>query len=263
MEHTFAICAYKESEYLQECIESLLAQSVRSNIFIATHTDNRFIRQMAERYDLKVYINEGETGITQDWNFALSKVETPYATIAHQDDVYEPTYTEEVLDRMHAARHPLLCFTDYFEIREGKRITDSTMIRIKRMLLFPLRNRAFDRSIFMRRRCLSLGDPVICPSLTFALHNLNQPLFQNHMLASEDWEMLEVVSRQKGDFMYIPKMLTGHRIHEESTTTEALQGGRRARENLEVLEHFWPKPIARFINHFYNKSEKYNKVENI
>ena len=263
MEHTFAICAYKESEYLQECIESLLEQTEKSHIFIATHTDNAFLRQMAERYDLPVFVNEGESGITQDWNFALSKVTTPYATIAHQDDVYEPTYTQEVMKRMRAARHPLLCFTDYFEIRNGARVTDSTMLRIKRMLLFPLRARIFDRSIFVRRRCLSLGDPVICPSLAFALSNLTQPLFQNHMLASEDWEMLEVVSRQKGDFMYIPRMLTGHRIQEESTTTEALSGGIRAKENLEVLMHFWPKPIARFINHFYNKSEKYNNVENV
>ena len=119
MEHTFAICAYKESEYLQECIESLLEQTEKSHIFIATHTDNAFLRQMAERYDLPVFVNEGESGITQDWNFALSKVTTPYATIAHQDDVYEPTYTQEVMKRMRAARHPLLCFTDYFEIRNG------------------------------------------------------------------------------------------------------------------------------------------------
>ena len=38
--HTFVICAYKESEYLEECVKSLLNQSVKSNILMTTSTDN-------------------------------------------------------------------------------------------------------------------------------------------------------------------------------------------------------------------------------
>ena len=34
--HTFAICAYKESQYLEECIKSLQNQTVKSNIIMAT-----------------------------------------------------------------------------------------------------------------------------------------------------------------------------------------------------------------------------------
>ena len=87
MNHTFAICAYKESEYLEECICSLLAQTVKTNIIIATSTPNAYISGLAQKYEIPLYINEGESGITQDWNFALSKVTTKYATIAHQDDL--------------------------------------------------------------------------------------------------------------------------------------------------------------------------------
>ena len=32
--HTFAICAYKESPYLEECIQSLMNQTVKSDILI-------------------------------------------------------------------------------------------------------------------------------------------------------------------------------------------------------------------------------------
>ena len=32
--HTFVICAYKESDYLEECIKSVINQSVKSNIVI-------------------------------------------------------------------------------------------------------------------------------------------------------------------------------------------------------------------------------------
>ena len=85
--HTFAICAYKESPYLEECITSLMEQTVKSEIFIATSTPNKYIDDIAAKYNLKVYVNDGESGITQDWNFAYSKVQTDYVTIAHQDDV--------------------------------------------------------------------------------------------------------------------------------------------------------------------------------
>ena len=56
--HTFAICAYKESPYLEECITSLMEQTVKSEIFIATSTPNKYIDNIAAKYNLKVYVNE-------------------------------------------------------------------------------------------------------------------------------------------------------------------------------------------------------------
>ena len=93
--HTWAICAYKESGYLEECVKSLLEQTVPSRIIIATSTPNAHIECIAEKYGLPLYINDGTKGIGGDWNFAYSKCDTPLITIAHQDDIYEPEYTEE------------------------------------------------------------------------------------------------------------------------------------------------------------------------
>ena len=36
--HTFAICAYGDSPYLTECLDSLLRQTVKSTILLATST---------------------------------------------------------------------------------------------------------------------------------------------------------------------------------------------------------------------------------
>lgn len=63
-EHTFAVCAYKESPYLEECIESLKGQSVRSNILIATSTPNEYIKNIAEKNNIPYFINEGG-----GWNY--------------------------------------------------------------------------------------------------------------------------------------------------------------------------------------------------
>ena len=45
--HTFAICAYKESPYLEECIQSLMNQTVKSDILIATATPSKYIDDIA------------------------------------------------------------------------------------------------------------------------------------------------------------------------------------------------------------------------
>ena len=70
-DHTFAVCAYKESPYLEECIKSLKSQTIKSNILIATSTPNDYIKGIADKYEIPYYINEGEGGITQDWNLLI------------------------------------------------------------------------------------------------------------------------------------------------------------------------------------------------
>ena len=53
----------------------------------------------------------------------------------------------------------------------------------------------------------------------------------------------------------------GHRIHEESTTTEIIGERIRTKEDYLMLCKFWPKKIAKFINKFYVKAENSNKSE--
>ena len=149
--HTFAICAYKESPYLEECIESLINQTVKSNILIATATPSQYIDDIAAKYNIKVYVNKGEHGITQDWNFAYSKAETDYVTIAHQDDKYNPSYVENLMAYTKNAMRPLIFFTDYAEIRDGKIVESNKLLRIKRIMLFILRPKSMWGSRFARR----------------------------------------------------------------------------------------------------------------
>ena len=260
MVHTFVICAYKKSEYLEECIDSLINQEVKSRIIMVTSTPNNYISSLAEKYSIPLFVNEGEGGITQDWNFGLSKVNTKLATIAHQDDIYEPEYTSMFLKKLKGSKKPLIVFSDYGEIRNGEKTTDVSMLKIKKIMMLPLRAKLFKGSRFVRRRVLSMGDPICCPSVMFAMKNLELPIFANNYTCAEDWEAWEKISRIKGDFIYIPKPLMYHRIHEESTTTKTLEAGGRIQENYEMFCKFWPKPIARAINKFYTKSEKSNDL---
>lgn len=257
--HTFAICAYKESEYLEECILSLKNQTMPSKIIMETSTPNAYIEGLAEKYEIPLYVNPNG-GITQDWNFGLSKVQTKYATVAHQDDIYEPTYLEKLIQRMEKSKRPLIAFSDYGEVREGKKVYDVQMLKIKRIMLLPLKIRAFKGSKFVRRRILSMGDPICCPSVTFNLELVERPIFRDGFRSCEDWEAWEIISRLKGDFIYVAEPLMCHRIHEESATTAIIQDNARVEENYVMFCKFWPKPIAKLINKFYTKSEDSNTL---
>lgn len=257
--HTFVICAYKESEYLEECILSLKNQTVSSSIIMETSTPNVFISKLANRYDIPLYVNP-HGGITQDWNFGLSHVETRFATVAHQDDVYEPEYTANIMARFEKSKRPLIAFSDYFELRDGEKVHDTSMLKIKRFMLLPLRLGCFKRSRFVRRRILSMGDPICCPAVSFNLDLVERPIFRDGFRSCEDWEAWEMISRLKGDFLYVSRPLMCHRIHEDSATTAIIQDNARVEENYVMFCKFWPKPIARLLNKFYTKSEDSNSL---
>ena len=88
--HTFVVLAYKESIYLETCIKSVLNQKYKSDVVIATSTPNDFIYNLANKYNLRVIVNnEQKHGIGYDFDFARTCVNSEMVTIAHQDDIYE------------------------------------------------------------------------------------------------------------------------------------------------------------------------------
>lgn len=260
MIHTFVVCAYKESAYLENCIKSLLRQTVQSEIIVSTATPNAFIQGICKKYDLPLRINNGVKGLAGDWNFAYSQADTPLITLAHQDDLYERKYTEHMISAYEKHKDALILFSDYSEYRNGKRVSNNTNLRIKKMLLVPLRVSAFTKSRFVRRRVLSLGNPICCPAVTFVKDALEAPVFEVGMSSNSDWQAWERLSKEKGAFVYIPKPLMAHRIHEASTTSEIIGDNKRQAEDLEVLCRFWPTPIAKMIGKVYAKSENSNEL---
>ena len=57
--HVFAVCAYKDSPYLEQCIRSLKAQTVPSHIIICTSTPSSYIDRLAWKYGLQVCVRQG------------------------------------------------------------------------------------------------------------------------------------------------------------------------------------------------------------
>ena len=258
-DHTFAVCAYKESEYLEELLISLKKQTIKTNIIIATSTPNAHIQSLADEYGVPVFVNTGEKGIAADWNFALISAQTPLVTIAHQDDTYEPEYAERIIAAINKEKEPIMAFSHYAEIRRDKKVFKNRLLSIKKCLLLPIKVSA--RSIFLRRMSLAFGNSICCPSVTYVREKMTDHLFDTSLKNSLDWNQWEILSRLKGSFIYIDEPLMCHRIYLGSTTTEMIENRTRINEDYAIFCKFWPQPIAKLITKVYAAGEKSNSLD--
>ena len=257
--HTFAVCAYGSCSCLEDCIKSFVAQSVPSRIIVCTSTPNKHISELARKYDVPLYINKDSGNIVTDWNFAYHAADTALVTLAHQDDIYEPDYTRMILENLNRGGATQIAFTKYYEIQDGKRVDSSQFInlKIKELMLSPLRIEAFQSWKWLRRRILSLGNPIGCPSVTYVKANLPETVFDADFGSNIDWTTWEKLSRRNGRFLYVPYALMGHRMYAESTTVKMINdNSARAKEDFEMLRRFWPEPIAKLIWKLYTRSQK-------
>ena len=258
----FVICAYKKSQYLEECICSLQNQSTKVKIVLVTSTPNEYIKSLVSKYQLEYYINTGENGIAGDWNFALSVADKRAVAIAHQDDVYEPNYVQKMLDNINRQDNVLIAFANYGELRNGEQVTGNKLLNTKRFMLLPLKNKKLQNVRFVRRRILSFGSAICCPSVTYIKENLPQPIFHSGYRSNVDWQAWEMLSRRKGAFVYCDSILMYHRIHKESATTAIIADNDRTKEDYEMFCKFWPRWAAKMIEHFYKKCEESNTLKN-
>ena len=249
--HTFAICAYKESRYLEECIKSILAQSVSTNCLIATSTPNKHIRSLAKKYKIPYNVRKGESDIQEDWNFAYDQAETELVTIAHQDDLYEPDYAKCILSSYD--KRVLMYNTDYVPYKDGVDTLDSNS-RIKRVLKTFTKHKTFARFRVFKVMSLAFGNSINCPSVTYNKKLLGDTVFTSDLKFGLDWDTFLKIARKKGISLYVPRKLVKYRIHDEATTKKFIVDNMRQEEDLIMFCKIWPKPIAKMIMKFYVKS---------
>lgn len=262
-QHSFVIPAYKDSPYLESCIQSLQNQTLKGEIVITTSTPSAFIAGLAKKYKLPYYINDVPSAIATDWNFALAKASTNLVTIAHQDDIYEPTYAEtmvkEITDRK--KENILIAFTNYADLVDHEVRRFSLNALVKSALLFPF---IFTKSLsskFFKKTILLFGDPICCPAVTINLAAIKGDFsFSIAYTCALDWFAWLELAKQNGSFLYINKKLLKHRIHLDSETTNQISNGKRQQEEKHIFELMWGKTMAKLITKVYALGYKDNRI---
>lgn len=234
MKHTFVILAYNISDDLEECIKSVINQSVKSNIVIATSTPNDYIIDLASEYSLGVMTNKAKSNKGRDYNFAINSFDTPLVTIAHQDDLYDRNYTKEVLKAYKKNKKAAIIFTDNYEIHDDKKIIKSKKLFWKRYYLFPLSFSFLQNKKFFKLRSLRRDKFICTSSITFVKKNIDGDIFPTNLKYDNDWQGLIDLARKDTRFVYLRKKLVGYRVEEKENNKT------KNKEDLKILKSMYP-----------------------
>ncbi len=262
-EHTFAVLAYKESPYIEDCIISLKKQSMKSNIIITTSTPSAFLDILSKKHVLPLMINTEYKTIASDWSFAYNSCSTPYVTLVHQDDIYDPDYTQATLLLAKKRRYdPLIVFTDYHELLPDARVRKTDInILIKRMLLSLFVFKKHVHSHFCKKLIVSFGNPICCPSVMYHKAKIGPFQFSNEYAFNLDWDAWIKLSAQPGSFVYLNQDMVAHRIHKDSQTSLVIRNNVRKDEEQKLFGRLWPHYIAQILTGIYSAAAKSNIEE--
>lgn len=252
--HTFAVCAYKDSPYLEACLKSLKRQSVQSEIILCTSTPSKYIRGMAELFDVPLYVREGESDIQDDWNFAYHMAKSRLVTIAHQDDCYHRDYGKTLRECWEQYPDTTVFMTDCAIVRENELQKPGLVQFVKHLLRLPLRLRRFADRTWVKKAALMFGNPIICPSCTYDKESLGEPLFDSPFKFALDWDTMWKLAEKKGRFFCVEKPLIYYRIHGEATTRACIQNREREADEAAMYGKIWPKPVVWFLMLFYKRA---------
>lgn len=244
--HTFVILAYKESDDLEECIKSILKQSVKSNIVIVTSTPNDYIMEIASNYSLGVMINECESNKGNDYNYALNAIDSELVTIAHQDDLYNRNYTKEILKNYKKHPNATILFTDNYQIIGDEKIINNKKLRRERYHLYPLKYSFFQNKLFFKFRSVKKNNYICTSSITFVKKKINRDFFPIDLSYDNDWKALIKLAKDNSSFVFIDEKLVGYRIGEKEYNREKVE------EDEEILK-------SNYSNWYYAMFIKKNK----
>ncbi len=214
---------------------------------MVSSTPSAWLEAQAEAAGAVLAVHGPPSGIASDWNAALARapVDADWVTIAHQDDLYDPEFTEHTLASLACVPDALLAFTDYRELTEQGPRGKTPLMVVKRVLLeLGFLGRHHVRGA-ARRRSLWFGTPIPCPAVTLR-RDLGR-IFDPNYGVSVDWAAWLDLCDREGSFVWVRAPLMSHRIHAGSETTQAIAGGKRMQEDARLLHRLWPAWIARMI----------------
>jgi glycosyltransferase involved in cell wall biosynthesis len=262
MQHSFVVPVYGAAPNLPALVASLRAQSgTASEIVLASSTPSAELEEFARSERLPLHVNPRRVGIAADWNFALDAARSALVTLAHQDDLFGPSYVAQLVAALQ--RHPsaVIAFSDYSEHTSFGPRPVNINLRVKR----ALRRRAFGAHECIsesrqKLRLLSIGNPICCPSVMFNRATLGEFRFPDGFQTNLDWMAWVELARGFGGFVYVRERLVSKGVHPGSETTATIANRAREREDRAMFELFWPKPVAAAITAVYRLGYLANRV---
>ena len=244
--HTFVILAYLENDNLLECVKSVLNQTVKSNVIIATSTKNDYIIDLASEYGLGVMVNDKPSNKGSDYNYALNAFDTELVTIAHQDDVYDRNYVKEIINCYNKNKDASIIITDSYEVLEDKKLKRSKSLLKKQFLIKPLKYKKFQNKKYFKLRSLKYNQSFCTSTVTYIKKNIKSDFFSTNLTYNNDWQAFINLAKVDSKFVLIDKKLVGYRINLNEVNID------KVKEDILIYKSLWPNFI---IDYLYKKKE--------
>jgi glycosyltransferase involved in cell wall biosynthesis len=228
---------YNGDKFLEQCIESALAQSHTAFEFVildnASTDDTNVIAAAYARKDerIRLHRNDSTLPLIENWNRALSFIspDSHYTRILHADDTMYPDCLEKCIAV--AERNPSAGIVGSLRLR-GKIIECEGLPRNREVFSGPeIARGSLRKQVF----ALAPTSNMIRSDLVRA----RQPFYPTNYLHADLAAYYDLL--KECDFGFVHEVLAFSRVHADSiTTTIAERNQTLLREGLLMLQHYGP-----------------------
>lgn len=225
--------------FLHETLASIVAQTRsdwKATVFDDSTSPAEVDTLVARVGDPRITVVHNATprGIGGNWNAALGAAEAEFAALIHADDVLAPTYAEAVL-ALHDS-HP-----GTYGVFTGVRIIDATGARkrfsapdVAKKILHPTLPEPCVVAGDAGLRSLLRGDFIFCPTVTYRVDRLRQPVFDESLRMTLDLQSFADAILRGERFVGTKAAHYHYRRHAASTTSTLNANASRFEEELST-----------------------------
>ena len=158
---TIVMPVYNGARHLREAIASLLP--ARLIVVDDASTDDSV--SIARSCGVEIVRNERRLGLAENWNRCIELVTTPFFVLAHQDDVYEPSYAATMLALLEQHPRAFIAHCKTTPIDDDGRTIATPAARYKESL-WP-KHDPYEEGAEVGLPRLARGNFIVAPSVMF------------------------------------------------------------------------------------------------
>ena len=238
-----AMAAYNGEKYIQEQLDSILAQTVVPDEIVISDDGSRdrtvaiaedYADWYRETTAIKVLTNNPKHGIGGNFSWAIQHTTGDYVFICGQDDVWMQEKVQSVVDVF--LKHPdaelvchnLSCIDAEGGLLEKQKVNSIFLSKNldTGQVFFASRNR------YLEAACgnVLVSGPAVCISKTFSEKVLPIP-----SKLPEDW-WLQFCAAADNSVYYLHEILTAYRIHDSTCHSANLSVPKRVRKIMQTIK---------------------------
>lgn len=218
---SIVIPVYNGERYLNECIDSCIAQTYKDiEIIVISDGSTDSTREIAWQYGDKIrYFHKKNGGTASALNMGMNNMKGEWFKWVSADDVLYPDAIENIMKYVNPNKPTQMYYTDYDIIDENSNVI--------RTFKEPERNNYDEYSAELFHNFFGNGSTSLIHKTVFTLAKFNETLPYN-----EDYDFwLNLVLKHNFEMKHIPEITLKYRVHNDSITST-----KRISQNKKVVK---------------------------